>query len=418
MRARVQYRATFPFTKFFSKTDPDNFRLHPDYADTFLNMLASQKSPGSPLCYDYSNNASLLASFKSEFIFGVNDMLTQWHKLGAAVMAADDRRSTLQELFCYSDFDREAYDVRCMEYMSQGYTHPILLKKKGELRKVGKNPRLVCQVSAVWNTAERVVEQPYLFDEQQRSNLTTATALDITTPDETQKLFERFHANAPLLSSDVQGFEYSATPVFNYAAFVLQAYQMHLISDFDCTVVPGNEKHFYTFLGKTILSLHRVLQTEDGGLYTAPPGLITSGALDTFSKNSKIRVAQGDYISHVLGLPLTFALAAGDDHLDAALPQVEDPAAVLIAAYARIGIVITDVAIQKDVFSFCSTTFSDGLAYQDNITKAAAHVIWTPKDPQEIGELLAGFRLSSSRHPEYTRYASLVNENLPLKGGR
>lgn len=411
---RVRYAINVDFMSMFDSFTSTACTLKSDVAVALSHLLAGTKSPGSPLCYAFSNNASVQATIPAEFLVSIESTVFKWYELGSKIYAdylADP--VSLRRAFNSLDFDRNLYDAECMRLIEMGATQPILVKKKGELRKHGKLPRLVCLVSSITNQAMRVVLNDFLQDEQSRDDLSVATALDIITPDKTDSLYAEFVLHSPVVSTDVQGFEYSVTPVFVYANMIAQAIHMNLVSDIDLTVVPGREQHLFALIGMTYCGLYRLIQTVDGCLFTSPPGMVSSGKLTTFSDNSRIRTFQGDVITLSLNMPLAYAKAAGDDHVSSAIPE-GDAVSLLQSAYQSYGIVITDVEIQRTNFSFCSTTFAAAGAYQDNILKALATLLFSPRTRYDAALLISDFGRSNDRHPDYLRYLELVEDNIEI----
>lgn len=372
------------------------------------DSLDSTKSPGSPFCYYAPTNHSLMTSHFPEWLEEVESMTAKLIAYGQHLhnIRLSDRAAFEQALGCGPD--RAEFDAHCVALLRSGITHPTLLKVKGEPRRLGKRPRLVCMVSNVVNTCMRLILGNHLIEEQTHRDLATATQLDITTPSETASLFREFQSHAPLVSNDVQGWEYSTSPQLHYHSFAMYCVRMNLV---DKDHMPREHKlrHYFALLGLFSASIHRVLQTSNGQLLTSTPGGTSSGELFTFSKNSIARTSLNDQVVKYLGMELSYNKAAGDDNLDASIPA-QNPVETLKSAYKHFGVVITDVAIQTESFNFCSTIFNPMVSYQENISKAFANLIFTTKKDDIVGlsEKLTGFEASFRNHPEYHLYCEWI----------
>ena len=376
-----------------------------------LKDLDSSKSPGSPLCYLSPTNAGVLETHTCEFIRSVESQLHDWRNIGKALVESDDFEAGIG-----FGMSREEYDRKCVGLLNSGVTRSVLLRRKSEPRKKGKRPRLVCMVSSDTNTAARVLLSDYLIAEQEAgNNITAAVGLDLTTPSKTQERYEEFVLNSPLSSNDVEGWEYSTGLTLHWASFNQYAMRMKLINS-DLRIIEGKEETYYVLLGYYFCSAFRILQSDDGQLFTGPPANTSSGELITFSKNSSSRTLLNDYVNVQLGFPLGgYNKSAGDDNLDSRIPK-ENPEATITAMYASLGFTITDVAIQTNVFDFCSTVFADGKSYQENIRKAYATFFFEKALTQQLfAEKLAGFDAGFNRHPDYRAYRDSILMFASLK---
>jgi hypothetical protein len=421
LEKRMAFQNEETFNEFFDVLDPTNLQLNPAVVVDLLDKLDSKKNPGSPLCFISPTNLGVKQSVPAPiFADALNANLTKLYAEGLRLETI--RREQGRDAFalaCGVGASREVYDAECTRLLREGVIHPTLLKIKSEPRKVGKRPRLVCMVSSVTNSVMRLVVGNYLYTEQEQKNISTATALDLTTPEATHALFEEFVANRPVFTSDVEGWEYAVRVGNEYDAMMMYMRRMNLVDEF---LEPRPEKmlHYLILLGLFYASIHRVVQTPQGNLYTAPPGQVSSGELWTFSKNSEVRTSLADTITlESTDLPLGYNKSAGDDNLDGAVPNgtVEEVVAAVKLAYSRYGFVITDVAVQEEEFSFCSTTFCASGAYQENAAKAAANILYKSHDAASYAEQMTAFRLGFSLHPDYSRLLSIIESDVVLTDG-
>lgn len=376
-----------------------------DVKEHVLQYLQEQldptKSPGSPLRYKYTTNAGISA-ITAEFQHVVNSRARKFIDLGEHLWGL---RYSDEELF-YSmlgyDEDVVLDDSICVWLLSNGYTDPVLLKVKPEPRVVGKVPRLVCMVSSVMNTNARLGLMNPVIQEQRSTDTNTAVALDLNTQAETMKLYDKFKSNAPLSSSDVQGWEYANDVVSFWSDFSRWLYSLGLV-DLDFNII-ADASYVYYLMGLFFCELHRVMQTECGNLFVTVLGLVTSGGYITFSGNSNKRSLLSYRVSKSLSLKLRFVFSAGDDNMDS------NPYASEI--YKAFGYVITDFVVQETSFNFCSTVFTENGSYQENISKSFVNMMY---DQSSWEEKLVAFRLNFRFHPEYSHYKELLLLNAPVE---
>lgn len=283
-----------------------------------------------------------------------------------------------------------------------GFTDPVQLSKKVEFRKLGKKERLVSMVSLITNLAQRILLGNALFEEQSHFDLPTATQLDIATRASCQAIYEQFKIHSPVVSSDVQGWEYSITMDNRWRACIKHLLIMGLAS-YDGFIKPaeGKQKHFYSLIGLYYTLIYRACILPDTGtVVIPPPGQMSSGELVTFSDNSFMRAELSAFISYQLGEIPTFIKTAGDDCID----RLKVNEALIKDKYREYGFVITDVQVQESEFNFCSTVFADGKSYQENITKTFLEYL--------VGEQTEDQTLSLTifkDHPQIEIYLSLLD---------
>lgn len=345
------------------------------------------KTPGSPMVYLAPLN-SQLDGWIAEIYSSVDFRLRAMEEIGNQIW---------HDLTFESD-QVHHINASC-ELVERGISDPVLVGFKGEPRKKGKTPRLVAQVSVVMNILARIVLGNHLIEEQTHTDIPTATQLDLTTPEETEKLRQAFLAVGVLRSSDVQGWEYSMNEGDRWCAAFKEAYCMGLVNT-DWKIIPGKEKHFYALLGYHYCMIHRVVQLPEGELWVPPAGEMSSGELGTFSENSFVRAFLSENVSlDATGLPVGFVKTGGDDCLDTNADHSAD--------YLRYGKVITDFSEDFDTYHFCSTTFAPSGSYQDNIGKSAyAACVKRKFDEQDR----AAFRQNFKFHPQYEVYLALIEE--------
>lgn len=364
--------------------------------DAALSRVKNSKSPGSPLVHSISTNEPLKSTYYAEFREAVDNRLANYESLGSEfyeIFLKDP--SEFISAFNVDDYTRTKLASFLVD---NNMADPVLLKVKNEPRKLDKQPRLVCMVSVIDNVCARLIMGDMLKEEQSWST-PTAVALDITTQEVTAKHYAEFKANAPLTSSDVQGWEYSNRFDTHLAELLRRAYCMK-VTDLNFNLI-GSRKHLNAIIGMTIVEGFRVLQTQAGCLFTAPVGLITSGALSTFSANSFKRAYVSEQVAHVLGVPLRYQKCAGDDNLDTN--------AQCTNLYRQLGYVVTDYTVQHDEFSFCSTTFTSAGSYGDNIEKFFIGCMY---DKSYWDEKMVAYQ-NYKHHPSFDQFRELLAAETP-----
>lgn len=364
--------------------------------DRALSKVQPSKSPGSPLVFLTSNNAPLQTVYRNEFKASVESRLLNYESLGESFYEVFEKDPL--EFISMFNSDPISRSKLSSFLVENNYADCVLLKVKGEPRKIGKQPRLVCMVSVIDNVVARLIVGDMLIQEQ-NSITSTAVGLDITTQSKTKILYDEFLSNTPLTSSDVQGWEYSNRFDTHLAELLHRSYAMGLTDEHFNLI--GSRKHLFALIGLTVVEGFRVLQTADGTLFTSPVGLVTSGALPTFSANSFKRAYVSEQAALVLGKPLRYQKCAGDDNLD-----TNDKCSNL---YRSLGYVITDYTVQEDVFSFCSTTFTSHGSYGDNIEKFFVGCMY---DKDFWNDKMVAFR-NYENHPKYNYYARLLELENP-----
>lgn len=367
-----------------------------DYFAAAFSKVKPSKSPGAPLVFVTSTNEPLADLYYDEFKESVENRLFNYETLGECFY--DIFLKDPSEFISLFLMDPESRAKFASFLVDNNFTDCVLLKVKSEPRKLEKQPRLVCMVSVIDNMASRFIIGDMLYDEQ-LSVTSTAVALDITTQEETMKMYEEFLSNAPLTSSDVQGWEYSNRFDTHLADLLRRAYSMGL-TDNQFNLV-GSKKHLHALIGMSVIEAFRVLQTSRGTLFSSPVGLITSGALSTFSSNSFKRAYVSEQVANVIGKPLRYQKCAGDDNLD-----TNERCTSL---YKRLGYVITDYSVQEDVFSFCSTTFTAQGSYGDNIEKFFVGCMYDKSCWSDKMLALNNFRY----HPRFMEFVDLFDYEAP-----
>ena len=368
----------------------------PDMFVTVLSYVDKSKTPGSPLCFLTPTNHGLF-EMQEELREEVNYKLEGYEKIG--------RRAWELKMFNTS---HEEHVHISMELLRKGYIDPTLIGPKGEGRKIGKKPRLICQKSVVENLAARVVIQDHLIEEQSRDELPTATSLDLTTQEETERrrlYISRSCEDGYASTSDVEGWEYSMNENDRWVVCFKELICMNLVKwkDGDFEIRYENRRHAYAVIGYHFCMIHRVVQLPSGLLVVTPAGQMSSGELGTFSENSSARAWLCELVSKDnTGDSCKFIMCGGDDAIDSN-PDLRQ-------YYLNYGKVITDYAVTKDSYNFCSTTFSPEGSYQDNIAKSTFSVIVKGFfDPESRCSYDLNFRL----HPRYREFISCI-ENLPM----
>jgi len=342
--------------------------------------------------------------FLDEFQTHLRERLNNLETLGESlydVFLNDPSR--FEEVLGYNMSVEEA-SATAAYLVENNFDDPVLLKVKGEARPIGKRPRLVCMVSSLQTAVWRLVLYNAMQREQNETDGNIAVRLDIITESETEKLFLRFLEAAIkhgfLSTSDIQGYEYSNNIDTHYAPLLKWAYYMKL-TDLDFKILPGaSRKHLYILLALYYAANFRVLQTEDGELFTCPPGKISSGALTTFTDNSLKRNLLSNEVSYcAFGKPVEFTFSAGDDNLDSN-PDLSE-------VYRKYGYVITDYDRQTNEFSFCSTNLTANGCWQDGLEKFVANLLFTGNDFDVQAASLPVY----IKHPDYLRLSKVLHDN-------
>ena len=383
----------FMYEEFFNEQG-----LQPEMIDILLGQINHSKNPGSPLVHRYVNNGVVFREAMPEFVLTLNQRLVKWEILGAEMYKVFENEGckAFVDLFRPDPLNRNRF---CDFMLSNGFADPVLLSVKKEPRKVEKIPRLVCMVSLCDNAAARVVIGDLLLWEQTLTGISTAVCLDITTQAETKKLYEEFRAQAPLMSSDVQGWEYSCRYDTLMADMLRMAYMMRLTTlDFE---VVGSRRHLYALIGMVCSEAFRTMQTSYGNMFTTPVGVVSSGGLPTFSRNSFRRAYLSEKVASMLGRELRYQKCAGDDNLDTN-PEAEN-------LYRQLGYVVTDYTMQEEEFDFCSTKFTKYGSYNMNIHRFAVNFMF---DAEKWDERMEAFEIFRN-HPEAEKYRRILIENQP-----
>lgn len=427
-------------TSFYKQErDPENFYDWVE-VDPFGEIIIKQpvieclydkidklKSPGSPLCYLINSNAGL-EGHKAEFFNEVDHRVSNLKVLGELLNDVSDK--DIEEFLMYICEEPGTYDYVSTLLIRKGIADPIKLKKKQEVRPLDKRERLVCMVSVIDATAARLVLNNAVFRENCRRDIPVATRLDITTQEETMKMYEMFLEKAPIYSDDVKGFEYAVTYQHHWLDFHKWQHVM-MLEDSD----PGDKLQLAILKAISFTSICKVYQTEQGKLVTSKPGKVDSGRFQTFSTNSFIRnyltfefFALDQLISRnptydwsedpeSRGSPLNylyhndhdvenvddlFMISAGDDHnCNKTFPD---------SVTSQFGFIIQDRAAHLDEFSFCSTTFTKDGSYNENIEKFVATRMY---EPDSYEESLVYYEQGFSKHPQYEYYLSVLMDNKP-----
>jgi len=369
----------------FASYFEDGFVIKDRVFDLLYNKIDPRKSPGSPLCFKFSSNSSI-SSYLTEFKMQIERRLEKLYEYG--------KSQDFLQLHPSQSFDLVSGDV----------TDPVLVAIKPEPRKVGKRPRLIKMVSVIVNSIGRLLLHDNFALEQAHGQCPTATQLDITTREATLQMFHEFRRASPLYTSDVQGWEYSVSLYDNVCAFVKNALQMGIgkVNGLDFGPVDGHERHFYTLKGYYMALCIPLLQFPSGKLYITIVGQMLSGVYQTFEDNSFVRGWLADLVSYdATGHSVSYVKTAGDDCNDSGGHHEQ---------YAKYGFVITDTAVQTDVFNFCSTVFTEDCSYQENIWKSVYQQ--STEDVFDDEKRLA-FDMCFQHHPDY----QLALKYLTLRGG-
>lgn len=414
-------------------------KVYDHVLEAILQQFDENKCPGSPLCFQFPTNAGL-KGIKNELFDDVELRLNHLETLGALLLKFEERDPDLVKVL-WSMHDTDWSGRMSVALVEAGLCDPVLLKKKGEGREIGKDPRLVCMVSARDTFCARVVIGNALKEEQNQST-PTCVGLDLTTPERTLGLHSEFLKSAPLKSTDVSGFEYACTTFYQYCDLKRWRYVLDL-KEWNSDDLRTNR----ILTALVFCECYRVLQTEDGELLVGKPGEQSSGKLKTFSSNSFIRgfvgyeayainhyvealhgplrgetpfppdltfdqwqeiqyatTFRGLYGSDERGRPRSFN--AGDDNLDSYIFTRRE-------VYLALGFNVTDVLVQEDVFNFCSTIFTDKGSYQENIRKFVFHMLVAEKDHWD--DRMRSFHSCFLNHPEYSYAYEILMLNAPVE---
>lgn len=356
--------------------------------DQLWSCLKETHSPGAPLNYLYAQNLQANPA-RAEIYEVVNSRVKKLIELGKQL---------------YHEPSYVATQEQRMLIVSDNFADPMLCDIKKEPRPNGKLPRLVTQASIVDQMVHRIFMHELLYTLQDSEETDMAVGLDIITQEKTKERYDVFKAHAPLTQNDVQGWEYSVNETDHYAACYADAYQMNLVDDRCEICVTGRRAdHFYGLLGMTFTIVNRVTLTKAGKLLLLPPGQMPSGILVTFQRNSRIRALLSFNVSmDCFGKPVEFVRTAGDDCVDSNnFKTVEDS----LAAHAKYGKVVTDVATGSDQFTFCSTVFTSSFSYQENIEKSAYKLIADQTyDAENVSQFVACYRF----HPRFVEVMTLI----------
>lgn len=374
--------------------------------DDVLSRVDKSKCPGAPLVYVCSTN-EYLDVIKDQVYTLLNVRISALRKLGRFLTEAlkVKDKQVLRRLYGYdakSALLSEVTSDLAVALVELGCCDVILQRVKSETRRLGKTPRLVGMVSVIDTLIDRLLCTDFIFNER-AMNSPTATQLDLNTRSKCQELYEEFKRNAPLTADDVRAWDYSTHPYHINADVIRKGYAMGLCS-VRGVVVPGREEHFQLLLARSFCLTHRVLATEEGVLFCSHPGFTTSGALDTFSKNSFSRVLLSCQVQQQESRKIvkSYCKSAGDDFQSRIAGRVE--------TYKKFGFTLTDREVQTDEFHFCSTTFKDGASYQDNIEKFVTGLLF---DPNDWDLKLAALQQFVS-HPRYDEMNALLSAEYEL----
>lgn len=381
--------------------------------DSLFGLINPSKSPGSPLCFVHSTNKEL-SKMENSIRLVVEYRVVKLVELGQQLHQTILRDlPTAKHAFGF-DRDMETSSTIAIDLVKSNLCDPILLREKNEPRKLGKLPRLVCGVSVQDNLVHRLAFHNQLVTEQASSGCPIAVSLDLNTPEKTSELYVKFKEHSPVYSSDIKGWDFSTKPEYVLNDTIRTCYMMG-VCDVKGNPYPGKESHFYLSIAIAYCLIHRLLQTSDGELFVSTPGMTTSGTLRTFSQNSFIRSfvsVQAEVINlgvspqqlHTVSVaPTMFVFSGGDDNL------TNSPAPPYCTE--ALGFTVTDYERQTDSFSFCSTTFTDTVSYQDNISKFFVAVMY---DKSNWITKMNSFRICFSNHPEYSYYTFLLDCERPL----
>lgn len=355
-------------------------------------MIDLTKSPGAPSCYYMSLNEGF-ETRKGEMYEVVNDRLHMMEAIGEYVW----------EKGLWTLDRREQIEV-AVGLVKMGVVDPVLVGKKGEGRADGKYPRLVSQVSVLNATEARVMYNDFLREEQMDETCATAVALDLTTQEETHKMWKLFKSKGELSSNDIQGYEWLFNEsMMNVATFGRLIRMGILTFTKKWEVAAGKIRHLYAVIGHDFCRKYRLVQTPEGELFVTPAGQMSSGHYLTFSDNSFARAFLSDKVHRDhFKKPVSFVKTGGDDCVDKGI--------VPIHCYEKYGMIVTDQQTTSDEYSFCSTRFTKQGSYQENIGKALfGALIRGTISPTTMCSFVACF----SNHPMYNKALEEI-KSLPF----
>lgn len=369
------------FASFFN--EENNLRL--DLFDQLWSCKDDTKSPGAPLYFVAPTNKSL-ESQKAEIYDVVNDRVAKIIALGKhlhetkmiGVPATEEERSLL---------------------ITNGIMDVMAVGLKNEARPLGKMPRLITLTSVVDNLVTRIGYHNLLQEINNSPEKYMVASLDIVTQAKTKERFDVLKSRGKQTGNDVQGWEYSMNETDQWAAMYADAYMLGLI-DSKLNVLPrASPTYFHFLVGYTYTLINRSTLLDNGQIVLLPAGIMPSGVLITFERNSISRANLSDNVStDNFQKPVEHCMTAGDDCVDSNnFTTVEESK----AAHLPYGKVVTDVENYEDeFFEFCSTRFTANGSYQLNIEKTAYNLLIEKR----VGEAeLEQFRLAYYLHPDYSR---------------
>lgn len=361
-------------------------RLRVDVFEEVWSCLKPTHSPGAPLNYLFTENDQATV-IKADIYNVVDFRMTKLIELGEQIVRDGIRPVSLEER---------------ISIVSQNYADPMMVDVKKEPRLKGKMPRLVTQGSIVDQLVHRLVYHEFLITLQESKEHDMAVRLDLITQDVTQARFREFQSHAPLTQNDVQGWEYSMNQSDHWAAAYCDAYQMGLI---DADLVPRNDalRHYYAIMAITYTIINRVTLTKQGNLLLLPDGIMPSGILPTFQRNSRVRALLSYNVAmDVKGEPPRYVLTAGDDCADSNNFEDQEQGKKAHAVYGK---VVTDISTSTETFTFCSTIFTEQGSYQENIEKSAYKIVADGSyDIENITQFVACYKL----HPDFPQVLATV----------
>lgn len=356
-------------------------------------MIDLKKSPGAPSCYYMTINEGY-EKRQGDMYDVVNDRLHMVEAIGEYVWE--------KGLWTLS---REEQITVAIDLVKMGAVDPVLVGKKGEGRADGKYPRLVSQVSVLNATEARAIFCDFLREEQLDGNCATAVALDLTTQEETLKMWKLFKTKGKLSSNDIQGYEWLFNEAMMNVATFARLIRMGILSyeSNEWKVAAGKPRHLYAVVGHDFCRKYRVVQTPEGELFVTPAGQMSSGHYLTYSDNSFARAFLSDKVHRDhFKKPVSFVKTGGDDCVDKGL--------VPVACYSRYGMIVTDQQETDDEYSFCSTRFTKHGSYQENIGKALfGALIRGNISPTTMCSFVACF----AKHPMYGKALEEI-KSLPF----
>lgn len=350
--------------------------------DQLWSCKDDAKSPGAPLYFKISNNKGL-EPMKSEIYDEVDKRAAKMVALGNFIYENDM-------------IGKPISDEMRVELVKSGVCDVMAVGLKSEARKNGKMPRLITLASLVDNLIMRLGYQNHLVDEMSDKETYMCARLDVTTQEKTAERYKVFRQRGKNGVSDIQGFEYSTREDDQWAIFWRDAHAMGLVDKELKRIPAASHSHFCLLVAITFVIINRVTLTPEGELCLLPAGMMPSGVLLTYHRNSMIRANLSNNVSiDCFGKPVDFCMTAGDDCSDSNIFATE---AESIQAHAKYGKKVTDVVTYEDDFEFCSTKFTSKGSYQLNIGKTAYNLLC---ERRLDSEALAAFRLAYFNHPDY-----------------